>query len=230
VTSGVSLTNATYNIAGQLTGDRIIGNGVIDESFGYDSQHMQLISQTASGPTSMSLTYSYQAQAGQMGANTMAGNVGQLTSVSGTIAGQAESASYTYDLSRRLVTSSQTTNGVSAQRRFVYDRFGNRTAVWDAVSGGNKIQSAVLQQSGGAPTNRIQSVTNSGVTTACMYDAAGNVTGDGLHSYGYDAENRLVSVDLGDYCAVQLRLSEQAGEEGRRRDQHTLRMGRRAAR
>lgn len=29
------------------------------------------------------------------------------------------------------------------------------------------------------------------------YDAAGNVTNDGTHSYAYDAENRLVSVDAG---------------------------------
>ncbi|MEK6288884.1 MAG: RHS repeat-associated core domain-containing protein, partial [Acidobacteriota bacterium] len=29
------------------------------------------------------------------------------------------------------------------------------------------------------------------------YDAAGNVTNDGVHSYSYDAENRLVSVDNG---------------------------------
>ncbi|HJQ25363.1 MAG TPA: hypothetical protein VKA60_15695, partial [Blastocatellia bacterium] len=46
-----------------------------------------------------------------------------------------ESASYTYDNVGRLVTSSQTSNSTSAQRRFDYDRFGNRTNVWDAASG-----------------------------------------------------------------------------------------------
>ena len=29
------------------------------------------------------------------------------------------------------------------------------------------------------------------------YDATGNVTNDGVHSYTYDSENRLVSVDSG---------------------------------
>jgi hypothetical protein len=65
--------------------------------------------------------------------------------------------------------------------------------MWDAVSGGNQIQSITLEQSGGAPTNRITSV---GAATY-LYDAAGNVTNDGLLSYVYDAENRLVSVDGG---------------------------------
>jgi hypothetical protein len=69
--------------------------------------------------------------------------------------------------------------------------------VWDAMSGGNQIQSVTLEQSGGAPTNRIASVTNNGVTVNYAYDAAGNVTNDGVHSYKYDAENRLVKVDGG---------------------------------
>jgi RHS repeat-associated protein len=40
-------------------------------------------------------------------------------------------------------------------------------------------------------------VTNSGNTVNYAYDSAGSVTSDGVHSYGYDAENRLVSVDGG---------------------------------
>ena len=192
------LSNVGYNVAGQVTGDTL-GNGVT-EVFGYDASRMQLISQkagTASPYTNrMNLTYSYQATAGQMGVGTTAGNTGQLISLSGTINGTTESAAYTYDDSRRLVTSSQTSNGSSAQRRFAHDRWGNRTGVWDATSGGNQIQSISLQQSGGAPTNQIQSVTAGG-TVNYSYDAAGNVTNDGVHVYTYDSENRLVSVDGG---------------------------------
>ena len=44
--------------------------------------------------------------------------------------------------------------------------------------------------------NRITSVT-AGSTVNYTYDAAGNVTNDGAHSYTYDSENRLVSVDGG---------------------------------
>jgi RHS repeat-associated protein len=196
---GSFLSSVTYNGIGQLTGTTL-GNGV-SETYGYDANRMQLTSQVATqsgGPTGglMNLTYSYQAAAGQMGAGSTAGNAGQLTSVSGTIGGVPESAAYTYDNLGRLVTSNQTSNTVSAQRRFAYDRWGNRTGMWDAVSGGNQIQSIALQQSGGAPTNQIASVT-SGSTVNYVYDAAGNVTNDGVHTYQYDSENRIVSVDGG---------------------------------
>ncbi|HWX39559.1 MAG TPA: RHS repeat-associated core domain-containing protein [Blastocatellia bacterium] len=196
---GTYLSRLSYNYAQQATGDTLSSG--IAEAFGYDSQRLQLTSQTATAPGGqtgglMNLNYSYQSSAGQMGANTTAGNAGQLMAVnnSSTINGTAESAAYTYDLQHRLVTSSQTTNGVSAQRRFAYDRWGNRTGMWDATSGGNQIQSIALQQSGGAPTNQIQSVT-AGSTLNYTYDSAGNVTSDGVHSYQYDAENRIKSVD-----------------------------------
>jgi RHS repeat-associated protein len=208
---GTFLSSVIYNSIGQMTGTTL-GNGVT-EIFGYDANRMQLTSQKA-GTVSpytnrMNLTYSYDAAAGEMGAGTTAGNAAQLMAVSGTIGGTGfgtggggggaatESANYTYDSVGRLVTSNQASNGQTAQRRFGYDRWGNRTGVWDAVSGGNQIQSVVLQQSGGAPTNQLTSVTNGGTTWNYSYDTAGNVTNDGSHSYIYDAENRLVSVDSG---------------------------------
>jgi YD repeat-containing protein len=43
------------------------------------------------------------------------------------------------------------------------------------------------------PTNRIASVNG----TNYSYDAAGNLINEGVHSYQYDGENRLVSVDNG---------------------------------
>jgi RHS repeat-associated protein len=192
------LSNLVFNYAGQVS-SQSYGNGVA-ESFTYNNR-LQISTQAASvgGNTRMSLTYDYQAAAGQNGTSTTAGNTGRLMAINNnsTIGGTAESASYTYDLQGRLVTSNQTTNGASAQRRLSYDRWGNRTAVWDAVTGGNQIQSITLQQSGSAPTNRIQSVTTSGGTANYTYDAAGNILSDGLHTYTYDAENRLRSVDWG---------------------------------
>ncbi|MGH9822901.1 MAG: RHS repeat domain-containing protein, partial [Blastocatellia bacterium] len=135
--------------------------------------------------------------AGQMGPGTNPGDTGQLTVINNsTINGTTESAANTYDLQGRLVTSSLTTNGASAQRRFAYDRLGNRTGMWDSVSAGNQLQSITLHQSGGAPTNQIQSVTGNGAGTY-TYDAAGNLTGDGVHTYQYDGENRLITVDTG---------------------------------
>jgi RHS repeat-associated protein len=197
--SGV--TGLSYNIAGQVTG-LTLGNGVV-ESYGYDANRLQLTSQTAtkSGNQLMNLTYNYQATAGQMGAGSTAGNAGQLMSISGTINSTTESSAYTYDLLGRLITSNQSSNGSSAQRLFEYDRWGNRTAVYNGLPGGKtpptQIQSLQLQQSGGVPTNRITSVTNSGSTVNYVYDAAGNVTNDGAHAYTYDVENRVVNVDGG---------------------------------
>jgi YD repeat-containing protein len=186
------ISGLTYNAAGQLTADTL-GNGVT-ESYGYDANRLQLTSQTAgSGGALLNMHYSYQAAAGQMGAGTTAGNADQLMAINNSsINGVAGSASYTYDLERRLVTSSLT----DKQRRFAYDRWGNRTGMWDAASGGNQLQSITLQQSGGAPTNQIQSVTTSG-SVNYTYDAAGNVTSDGVHTYEYDGESRIKTVDSG---------------------------------
>jgi YD repeat-containing protein len=205
------LTGITYNIAGQVTG-LTLGNGVV-ESYGYDANRLQLTTRTATkGANSLvNLTHNYQATAGQMGTGSTAGNAGQLMSISGTINSTTENAAYTYDLLGRLGTSNQTSNGSSAQRRFDYDRWGNRPGVWNAVSGGTQIQSvtfpSTFQQGGSAPTNRIGSVTNNGSTVNYTYDSAGNVTNDGLHSYMYDAENRGVSVDGG--ATAQYRYDHQ---------------------
>lgn len=145
----------------------------------------------------MNLTYNYQASAGQMGAGSTAGNAGQLLTISGTLSATTESAAYTYDNLGRLVTSNQTSNGSPAQRRFAYDRWGNRTSVWDATSGGTLIQNVALVQAGGVPNNQIAALSNPGWYGTYTYDAAGNVTNDGVHTYQYDAANRIVNVDGG---------------------------------
>ncbi|MGH7807684.1 MAG: hypothetical protein ACRENT_06280, partial [Thermodesulfobacteriota bacterium] len=160
---GSFLTGVTYNGIGQLTGTSL-GNG-LSETYGYDANRMQLTSQTATkngGPQNglMNLTYDYHASAGQMGAGSTVGNAGQLMAINNnsSIGGVTESAAYTFDNLGRLITSNQSSNASSAQRRFAYDRWGNRTGVWDATSGGNQIQTISLGQSGGAATNRIQTV------------------------------------------------------------------------
>jgi YD repeat-containing protein len=187
----------SYNIEARPTG-LTLGNGVVRNNT-FDPNRSQLATQTASknGVSLMNLSYGYDAAAGQSGATTTAGNTHQLISLTGTINGTAETSSYTYDLQHRLVTSTQSSNGVEAQRTYSYDRWGNRTAGYDDNKGIHQVQSIALGQSGGAPANRIASVTNSGVTANYAYDAAGNVTNDGVHTYTYDAANRVVSVDGG---------------------------------
>ena len=192
------LTSVGYNAAGQAT-SAALGNGVT-ESFTYDAQRLQLTREQATkgATTLMDLNYSYQAQVGQNGAGTTGGNSGQLMKIApgSTINGQARDQSFTYDNVGRLVTATGTGSGLGAwQRRYGYDRWGNRTGVWNAVSGGTQLQTVSIAVSGGAPTNRINTVTEGGAVASYSYDAAGNVTNDGRHTYQYDAENRIVSVD-----------------------------------
>ena len=126
--NGVSyLTNAAYDISGLLVSDSLSTNGtLVNETNVFDPLRSEVASMTAvrGGTTLMSLQFSYQAQAGQSGALTTAGNPGQVMLASGTINGASESGSYSYDLQQRLTTASIATNGASAQRRFVYDRWG----------------------------------------------------------------------------------------------------------
>jgi len=145
-------------------------------------------------------------------------------SVSGTINQSTESASFTYDVLGRLWTSSQTMNGTSTNRTFAYDRWANRTGVWDDLTGTHQIQSAALQQSGGAPTNRLTSVTTNGVQANYSYDSAGNVTNDGQHTYVYDGENRLAAVD-GSAQSYGYDQKNRRIKEGIGRGDDTRRMG-----
>ncbi len=87
--------------------------------------------------------------------------------------------SYTYDDFNRVLTAQKT--GVSFS--YVYDRFGNR---WQQNGGPGPQPQYTFDT-----YNRIAS--GNGVS----YDAAGNVINDGFHTYTYDAENRMISVDGG---------------------------------
>ena len=64
-----------------------------------------------------------------------------------------------------------------------YDRYGNR---WSQTA---------TQGSGPQPQFSFDSITNR--IAGYAYDAAGNVTSDGIHSYAYDAEGNQVAVDGG---------------------------------
>jgi YD repeat-containing protein len=131
------------------------------------------------------LNYNYAATAGASGTGTTAGNSGQLMAIvnnpsaqPSTINGQNRNQAFTYDDVGRLSTATGTGSALGAwQRRYAYDRWGNRTGVWDATTGGNQIQSVTLQQQPGAPTgvpsNRATTITNSGVPSTQTYDAAG---------------------------------------------------------
>jgi RHS repeat-associated protein len=65
---------------------------------------------------------------------------------------------------------------------YSYDRYGNR---WQQTS----------PQGGPAPSYSFDTATNH--INGLSYDAAGNMTNDGFHSYTYDAEGKILQVDGG---------------------------------
>jgi RHS repeat-associated protein len=87
--------------------------------------------------------------------------------------------SYSYDEFNRLLTASGNGQGQS----FDYDVYGNR---WH--------ENVTLGQ---APSTQfIFDNSNRIIASGVKYDALGNVIDDGFHKYTYDAENRLIKVDL----------------------------------
>jgi RHS repeat-associated protein len=118
------------------------------------------------------------------GFNAGSSDNGNVASWTGT-GNQAFTRSYTYDALNRLSTLSDSISGNSCPGlSWSYDPWGNRTA--QTVTSGSCGSSSLSYNS----SNRI---TNSGF----QYDAAGNLTNDGTHSYTYDAENRISKVDGG---------------------------------
>ncbi len=125
----------------------------------------------------LNLSYGYATSAG-----TNNGNVTSLTST----ATQVFMRTYTYDSLNRLSTMSSPDDASGCYGlSWTYDAWGNRPT--QSATGGSG--SACPQPNHGVlPNNRL---TDSGFS----YDTAGNMTGDGHHTYMYDAENHLMQVD-----------------------------------
>jgi RHS repeat-associated protein len=103
-------------------------------------------------------------------------NNGNLQSVSYLGGGLSYTQSFGYDVLNRLTTSVE--SGGSWAQTNKYDRYGNRAI---DLGGGN--QSLYF--------NSANRITNAGYT----YDTAGNLTSDGVQSFGYNAENKIKSVN-----------------------------------
>jgi RHS repeat-associated protein len=87
---------------------------------------------------------------------------------------------FTYDALNRLSTSNQNNNQNACS--YGYDQLGNRTSQTATAGscGGN------LSLTYAGHTNRMDGYS---------YDTAGNLLSDGVHSYSYDAQNRIIQVD-----------------------------------
>ena len=103
---------------------------------------------------------------------------------------------YTYDAYNRLETASAGAGGSTYYRRYSYDEWGNLNRVWTSYDQPNATIHAQQANGSGVPaTNRISSVTTqmygwNTQTVNYTWDAAGNLTNDGLRTYTYDAAGR----------------------------------------
>ncbi len=112
-------------------------------------------------------------------------------------------ATYTYDNTNRLATS-VATGSSTHNLTFSYDRYGNMSCVTNA------------QTNGPCPNWTFNTATNQISTSGYTYSSKGNLTGDGTHTYQWDAENRVISVDTGTtasytYNALDERVEKQVG-------------------
>jgi len=114
---------------------------------------------------------------------------------------QGASRSFGYDEFNRLTSATRIGNTTQSNFSYSYDRYGNR---WSQT---------VTQGSGPAPSVTFDSTSNRITSSGYGYDAAGNLTSDGLgHTYTYDAEGNLITVDNGStaqyvYNALNQRVS-----------------------
>lgn len=174
---GTLLSGTHYNAFAAHTAASL-GNGLSESLAYFPRGWLQLVSVGTSGGTyNLSLTY--------------AGD-GDILTANDSVNGNWN---YGYDDFNRLCASNKggqqsltctSTNNTGQQAfEYVYDRFGNR---W---------QQNVTAGSG--PASSLGFDANNHITSgsSVSYDAAGNVANDGVHSYTYDAENRITGVDGG---------------------------------
>jgi len=160
-----------YTPAGRISSDTLGTNE--NETYAYTSKN-QLQAETAK--LSSTQTYAYSL--------TFAPN-GDVTASTDSVNGNW---TYTYDPFNRLVGSNQ--NSGSAVYSYVYDRFGNR---WQQ----NGPHAMIATFTGNNPMNPANNNRIDMQGSAFLYDAAGNLLNDGTNFYTYDAENRIIEVQLG---------------------------------
>jgi RHS repeat-associated protein len=166
-------TGATYAPQGRLAsvvyGQVSGGFAGITRSNSYNNRLLPtLLSASSSNGAALSLSYTYFANR----------NVNVETNGRDT----GRSVTYTYDALDRVSTAtSQATSGSDCWgQSFGYDRYANLTTI-------NVTQCTALMLSLSVNTNN--QITSSGFT----YDAAGDLTGDGVYTYSWNAEQHLNS-------------------------------------
>jgi RHS repeat-associated protein len=107
-------------------------------------------------------------------------NNGDVLSASYSGGGLSYTQSFTYDSLNRLSAATETNGGTTNwSQTNAYDRYGNRQ----------------IDYGGGIYNLGFSSTTNRITTNGFTYDSSGNLTNDGNHTYTFDAENKIKTVD-----------------------------------
>ena len=162
-------SNATYNALGAMNSGQL-GNG-ISQTRAYDAR-LRVKSITDGAVYNVAVTYAPNSNVITSN-DSVNGNWNYGTNTSGLNG---------YDDFNRLFLA--TTSGGSTAYSYTYDRYGNR---WQQLLNGACT----------AGTSFCLTFNGENQTSLLSYDAYGNVISDSAHTYTYDAENRLISVDGG---------------------------------
>jgi RHS repeat-associated protein len=166
-----SVANITYASHGALASETY-GNSLVQAAtYNNRLQTNEIKLGTSGNPTSvLDLVYNY-------GTTNNNGNVQSYTY---TGAGLSYTQSFSYDSLNRLSNATET-NGVTTNwsQTNAYDRYGNRQ----------------IDYGGGSYNLTFSSTTNRITTAGFSYDLAGNLSNDTIHSYSFNAENKIKTVD-----------------------------------
>jgi RHS repeat-associated protein len=167
----------SYNALGEVVTDTL-GNG-INRTFAYDNRGRFLShTDTLSGSTKFAAYAWYYPN----------------SDVAGTSITDQGNWEFTYDDFNRLSASCQpastcvsTPSSATAAFNYTYDPSGNR---WT-----QSIPPTCSGCTGPQPQYNFDAKNRITTASGIIYDAAGNVINDGTHTYSYDAENRMITVD-----------------------------------
>jgi RHS repeat-associated protein len=174
-TNGASVYSVgSYNAAGQILSMNY-GNGMSGQ-YGYNSRlQLAAIRYGNNSGSILDLAYSYGG----------VGNNGQIQSITDNLS-SARSTSYVYDeLGRLNIAQTQDLTSANTWKlEFNYDRYGNR------------LREIPVAGTASMPMNEIvvDPTTNRIISAGYAYDAAGNMTSDGLFNYSFNTAGEMTSV------------------------------------
>ena len=169
--AAASVSSIGYSSQNALTTETY-GNSLIHAvSYNNRLQPTEIKLGTSSNSTSvLDLNYSY-------GTTSNNGNIQSYTYSGG---GLSYTQSFSYDSLNRLSVATETNGGnTNWSQTNAYDRYGNRQ----------------IDYGGGSYNLAFSSSTNRITTSGFSYDSAGNLTNDTIHTYAFDGNEKIKSVD-----------------------------------